>query len=431
MSLTQHHNSFESRQLRLSTLTRIRWVAVTGQTVAVIIIAYGLGFPMPVLLCAALIACSVWLNLFLTMRYPATQRIAPAGLFGVLLFDVLQLAGLLYMTGGLQNPFAILIIVPVVVCATVLPLGFTIQLGATAVVLTSLLALINQPLPWYPGTELVLPLVYVAGTWVAIVSTLVFTTVYAWRVAGEARELADALNATELALQRETHLSAIDGLAAAAAHELGTPLATIALVAKEMSRALKDEPRHADDLALMLSQAERCRDILQRLRSLSPDSTDPLAKLSLTALIEDVVAPHRDFDVEITSQPGRCIGEEPVANRSPGVLYGLGNIVENAVDFAKASVTVNWGWDADKVRVVVSDDGAGFPVDMLDRLGEPYSSSRIPGERESGGGLGLGLFIARTLLSRSGATILFGNGSEPGQGAVVRIEWPRQQFESS
>lgn len=419
----------QSPLLRLSTFVRIRWLAVAGQSAALLLVDTVLGFPLPVIACVALVILSAVLNLYLTLRYPAAQRMLPRAVFAVLLFDILQLSGLLYLTGGAQNPFLVLVIVPVVVSATVLPLVMTIALGILAVAATTLLAFYHLPLPWYPGTELVFPIMYLGGQWVAIVSSLVFTAVYAWRVAAEARQLSEALAETELILQREQHLSAIDGLAAATAHELGTPLATIALVAKEMSKALAGEERFADDLALLTSQAARCRDILRRLSSLEADNRDYFDQLPLSSLVEEAVAPHRDFDVDIqtTTEPNEL--PEPVTRRNSGILYGLGNIIENAVDFARGRVVVERSWTDDVVRITVTDDGTGFPSDIIDRLGEPYSPGVARRERASGGGLGLGLFIARTLLARSGASIAFRNAAKPGLGAQVTVEWPRQAFE--
>jgi two-component system sensor histidine kinase RegB len=347
------------------------------------------------------------------------------------MFDVLQLAGLLYLTGGLQNPFSLLIIVPVVISATALPVTLTVMLGVTAITLASLLALYRAPLPWYPGETFDLPLIYVAGMWGGIVSSLVFTAVFAWRVASEGRQLADALSATELVLQREQHLTAIDGLAAAAAHELGTPLATIALVGKEMSKALAGDARFSEDLTLLNAQIARCRDILKRLSTLETDSPHFLDRIPLTAMIDEVIAPHREFGVEIRQVTRNDGASEPVASRNPGVMYGLGNIVENAVDFARKTVTVDMRWSAENASVEVTDDGTGFPSGMIDHLGEPYHSGRpARRERESGGGLGLGLFIAKTLLIRSGANVVFSNGTEPGQGARVTVTWPRRALEA-
>jgi two-component system sensor histidine kinase RegB len=417
----------QSQRLRLNTLIRLRWLAIVGQSVTVIIVAYWLDFPLPVSLCFALIACSAWLNLLLTFRYPAAHRLTPLAAFITLTFDALQLAGLLYMTGGLTNPFSLLMTVPVIISATSLSLRLTALLGALVMAMATLLAFYHLPLPWFEGAELSMPFIYVAGMWTAVFCSTTFTAVYAWRVAEEARLLANALAATELVLQREQHLSALDGLAAAAAHELGTPLATIALVAKEMERALRGDPKYHEDVTLLRTQSERCRDILKRLTSLSSESEQHLARLPLTSLVEEVTAPHRDFGIAIRLEPGERIGPEPVARRNPGVIYGLGNLVENAVDFAAGAVTIRWRWDEREVVFDIIDDGPGFPPEIIDRIGEPYMSTRH-GAAERGGGLGLGLFIAKTLLERSGATLSFYNANEPGQGAVVQVNWPREAF---
>ncbi|MFC5991672.1 ActS/PrrB/RegB family redox-sensitive histidine kinase [Limoniibacter endophyticus] len=415
----------QSQRLRVNTLIRLRWLAIIGQTAAVLFVAFWLNFPMPVALCLGLIGILAALNLFLIYHYPASHRLTPLTAFALMTFDALQLAALLYLTGGLTNPFSVLLVVPVVISAASLPLRMTITLGIFVIGLTTALSTYHYPLPWQ-GEPILIPLLYIAGIWVAVVSTIVFTAVYSWRVAQESRLLANALAATEIILQREQHLSALDGLAAAAAHELGTPLATISLVAKEMQRALGEDERYGEDVALLRSQSERCREILKRLTSLSSEGEAHLAHLPLTSMLEEVSAPHRDFGIRIIKREGVIDGPEPVAKRNAGVLYGLGNLVENAVDFASEKVFIRWGWNAQTVRIEISDDGRGFTLDILDRIGEPYMSTR-EGD-EMGGGLGLGLFIAKTLLERSGATLTFGNSLEPGIGAVVSIVWPRHLF---
>ncbi len=415
-----------SRRPRLTTLVRVRWLAVAGQTAAVMFVALYLQFAFPVGICFGLIAASAWLNLYLAFRFPTNHRLNPAAASLVLAFDVLQLAGLLYLTGGLQNPFVVLMIVPVIISATSLSARHTLALGLLVVVCTSVLIVRHMALPWYPGQTIDLPFLFVIGIWCAIISALGFTAIYAFRVAEEARLLANALAATELVLQREQHLSALDGLAAAAAHELGTPLATITLVAREMEKALGNEPKFREDVTLLRSQSERCREILKRLTSLSSEGEPQLSQLPLTSLIEEVIAPHRDFGISIELVPGERTGPEPVGRRNPGVLYGLGNLVENAVDFAQAKVVMRWGWNESRVTLSIADDGPGFPAEIIDRIGEPYMSTRQGAE--PGGGLGLGLFIAKTLLERSGASLSFSNSNGPGEGAVVEIVWPRTSF---
>ena len=418
-----------SRRPRLTTLVRVRWLAIAGQTAAVMLVALYLQFPFAVGICFALIACSAWLNLYLAFRFPTNHRLNPEAASLVLAFDILQLAGLLYLTGGLQNPFVILMIVPVIISATSLSARHTLTLALLVVACTSVLSIRHEPLPWYPGEELNLPFLFVIGIWCAITSALGFTGVYAYRIAEEARQLGDALSAAELILQREQHLTALDGLAAAAAHELGTPLATIALVVKEMQRSYAKNPVDAglgEDIALLHSQTQRCREILQRLTSLSSENEEHMSRLPLSSLIEEVIAPHRNFGVTIEVQKVEGPKPEPVTRRNPGLLYGLGNLVENAVDFARGNVSVTWGWTDNQVSVTIQDDGEGFKPEILDRIGEPYMTSRD--NNRNGGGLGLGLFIAKTLLERSGAQIAFRNRSNPGQGAEVKVVWPRSTF---
>ncbi|MCC0038681.1 MAG: ActS/PrrB/RegB family redox-sensitive histidine kinase [Brucellaceae bacterium] len=419
----------EPHHLRLNTLIRLRWLAIIGQSAAVIAVGYWLEFPLPVAICFALIAASAWLNLFLAFRYPTAHRLEPFAAIGILVFDTFQLAGLLYMTGGLTNPFSLLMTVPVVISATSMPLRWTTLLGLLVVAQATVLAVWHLPLPWFPGTMLAMPFIYVAGVWLAVVSSIAFTAIYAYRVAEEARLLATALAATELVLQREQHLSALDGLAAAAAHELGTPLATIALVAKEMERALSDDERFREDVTLLRSQSERCRGILKRLTSLSSEGEAHISRMPLTSVIEEVIAPHRDFGIDMKLEPGVRNGPEPVGRRNPGVIYGLGNLIENAVDFARSAVTVRWRWSEEAVAIEIIDDGPGYPAEIIDRIGEPYMSKRQADA--GGGGLGLGLFIAKTLLERSGASLGFSNAGGEGKGAIVTINWPRAAFEQS
>ncbi|MEN5296905.1 ActS/PrrB/RegB family redox-sensitive histidine kinase [Brucella sp. TWI559] len=420
-----------SRRPRLTTLVRLRWLAIAGQTAAVLFVALYLQFSFVISICLALISSSAWLNLYLAFRFPNNHRLNPDAASLVLAFDILQLAGLLYLTGGLQNPFIILMIAPVIISATSLSVRHTLALALLVVFCTTFLLMHHRPLPWYPGETLVLPFLFVGGIWCAIISALGFTGVYAYRIAEETRQLGDALTATELILQREQHLTALDGLAAAAAHELGTPLATITLVVKEMQRTYAkkpdSDPALAEDIALLQSQAARCREILQRLTSLSSENEEHMSRLPFSSLIEEVIEPHRNFGValEVTKIDGPK--PEPVVRRNPGLLYGLGNLVENAVDFASDKVSVTWGWTDAHVTVTIEDDGEGFKPEILDRIGEPYMTSR-DSTHNGGGGLGLGLFIAKTLLERSGAQISFRNRKNPGQGAEVKVVWPRAAF---
>ncbi|HEX8663641.1 MAG TPA: ActS/PrrB/RegB family redox-sensitive histidine kinase [Beijerinckiaceae bacterium] len=419
-----------ARRLRLDTLVRLRWLAVIGQSAAVAGVHFGFGFPLPFGACFAVIAAAALLNLGLAIRHPASHRLGDDAATLLLAFDILQLAVLLYLTGGLQNPFAMLFLAPVLISATALPPQRTLALGCLAVGAASFLVSFHKPLPW-AGQAIDLPFLYVSGVWTAILLGVAFTGVYAWRVAEEARQLAEALAATERVLAREQHLSQLDGLAAAAAHELGTPLATIALVAKELDHALPKEGPVAEDIALLREQVERCRQILAKLTSLGEDEPAFLGTMTLSHLLEEVVEPQRALDIEIAVETGGE-GPEPACRRSPGLIHGLANILDNAADFAKDLVEVEARWTPQEVRIEIRDDGPGFAPEVLLRAGEPYVTTRGPKERaadEEAGGLGLGLFIAKTLIERSGAQLTLSNAAPPASGAVVRIVWPRASFE--
>jgi two-component system sensor histidine kinase RegB len=420
----------EARRLRLDTLIRLRWLAVTGQLVAVLAVHYGFGFPLPIEGALVVIALSMALNLVLKVRYPFSYRMDVSAAVGLLAYDVLQLAALLYLTGGLENPFAFLFLAPVMISATTLPPARTAQLGALAMVCASALAFWHQPLPWTPGDSVPLPPLYIAGVWLSILLGLTFIGAYAWRVSEESRQLSDALAATELVLAREQHLSQLDGLAAAAAHELGTPLGTIALVVRELDRAMPETDPHKEDIGLLREQVERCRAILGTITSLGAEPEGPYGIMTVSHLLEEVVAPHRAVGPEIMVDTAGD-GPEPACSRNAGLMYGLGNLIENAVDFARDRVRVSATWDQRVVRIEIRDDGGGFPPEVIDRLGEPYVTARSgPGRsREAGEGLGLGLFIAKTLIERTGASLSLSNGGPSDRGAVVTVRWPRESFE--
>jgi two-component system sensor histidine kinase RegB len=217
-------------------------------------------------------------------------------------------------------------------------------------------------------------------------------------------------------------------LAAAAAHELGTPLATIQLTAKEMLRDLKDNDLLREDAELMVTQARRCRDILKRLGEVQSVSDIRHDRVELLAALEEAAAPLQGLGPVVdVSLSGQVSGDPPVLRRMPEVLYGIGNFIENSVDFAATRVTVEGRWDASHVYIKVSDDGPGFSPDILSKIGEPYVTTRsgTPGQ----GGLGLGVFIAKTMIENSGGTVRFSNAGSAG-GAVVAIRWPRKQLEA-
>jgi len=413
-------------RISLRRLVLIRWVAVGGQALTLLIVHYGLGFRLPLRPTFAVVAASMLMNngVFLLRRRVAT-RLNEREATAYLGYDLLQLAILLFLTGGLQNPFAILILAPVTVAATILSQRPVIALAVFAVAAITVLALWHEPLPWR-AEPLVFPPELVLGTWTALVLATVFIAGYTWSVAQEARRLRDAVAATQLALAREQRVSAVGGLAAAAAHELGSPLATIAVVAKELVHDLPPDSPHRDDATLLLSQSERCRRILAELAHRpEADGGSPYTRLPISALVETTGALYRADGVRlIFATTGTPPEAEPLVRRSPEIMHGLNNLVQNAVQFAQHEVSVTIFWDVATVTVEIADDGPGFPAHLLGRLGEPYLSTRAGASDH----MGLGIFIAQSLLERSGARVSFDNLAEGG--AHVVISWNRANLET-
>ncbi|MCF6199241.1 MAG: ActS/PrrB/RegB family redox-sensitive histidine kinase [Hyphomicrobiaceae bacterium] len=427
--------------LRLGTITRLRWFAVIGQTATICILYFGLGFVFPVGWCLSLVALSAWLNIILRLIYPSSYRLIASYAALILGFDIWNLTALLYLTGGLQNPFSFLLLVPVTISASTQYPRITIQLGILAIGCATLLAFFHFPLPWYADHRPQSNEVYLIGLWFSVVIGITFMAFYAWRISRETQDMSNALAAAELVLAREQKLTALDGLAAAAAHELGTPLSTIILIAKELRTQCDGRKETAADLDLMTSQAERCQKILSTLSQKRGETDLIHNQLTIEEMINEAVEPYRSFGKGITintspspdakTDEGRL---EPILERNSGLLYGIGNIVENAVDFAYSQVVIDASWDENYIKIIISDNGPGFAMEILDLLGEPYISSRHPPGREQPHeketGLGLGFFIAKTLLERSGATLKLKNTASPKTGAIITLVWRRESIQA-
>ncbi|WP_448189278.1 ActS/PrrB/RegB family redox-sensitive histidine kinase [Azospirillum sp. sgz301742] len=416
--------SAKDGRVTLRTLIFIRWIAVVGQLATVLMVQGWLGYALPVGPVLAAIGASVLLNMVAMAQRGGRMRLADRDAALYLAYDMLQLTLLLYLTGGLSNPFAALLLAPITVGAAILSRYSVVLLTGLNLFCLTVLALWHFPLPWAEPTPVVAPLL-AFGLWMSLSVSAVFIAAYVFRVADEARRFADALAATQVALAREQRLSSLGALAAAAAHELGSPLGTIAVVAKELSKELPPDSEFAEDVALLQSQVMRCREILADLaRKPEADGGDPFERLPLTALIDAAAAPHRlgtvEFHVEAAPNEN---DEEPVIRRAPEIIHGLGNFIQNAHQFAERHVNVQAGWDRGAVVVSVTDDGPGFPPQVLSRIGEPYISTR--GER--GGHMGLGIFIAQTLLEKTGASVSFTNNR--GGGARVVVRWDRAILE--
>lgn len=421
--------------VRLRTLTTLRWLAVAGQLSAILIVHFALGFPAPLGLCLAVIATSAWLNIFTMLRLPAQRYLSDREAAAYIAFDIVQLCGLLFLTGGLQNPFSVLILAPVTIAASVLPVRLTVLIGALAFAGVSTLANYHLPLPWRVGEAIVFPSVLIIGVWVALSFGVAFFAAYAHRIAAESAQLRSALAASQLVLAREERLAALGGLAAAAAHELGTPLATIQLTAKEMADDLRGNGVLEDDARLLVSQAQRCRDILGRLSNRGEEGDQVMDRIAVELMLKEAAAPFLDSPagpaVIFEMKGGGEDEAAPVLRRRPEIIFGVRNIIENAVFHARSKVLVASDWDKDAFIVEVHDDGPGFSADILGRLGEPYLGARMRARAGAArtGGLGLGFFIAKTLLERTGAAISFDNRTwehdRASSGAWVAVRWPR------
>lgn len=416
--------------LRLRTLVLLRWagLAAQGVTLATILLTPGPDAPWPQ--CLAVMGAGAALNLGIHFA-SGHDRMATSWEAALqLAFDILQLSALLFFTGGVANPFSLLLVAPVTLAAATLPPRYAVGLGLLTVACAAALAFFFVPAPWTLGGLALQPLSHRLGAVAAITTGVLFSAGYAWRASREAARMELALDVTQSVLAREQRLSALGGLAAAAAHELGTPLATISVVAKELVREAPDGALR-EDAQLLVSQAERCREILRRLTE-TPEQTDEMhGRMSLTQFLNEIIEPKAEAAVRVealvTGPPGVMA---PDIRRMPEVIHAMASFLDNAIDFAASEVLVTARFDQAAVTVEVRDDGPGFASDVLARLGQPYITSRPAGEGSKSGhtGMGLGFFIAKTLLERTGAAVDFRNGKP--SGALVAVRWARDSIET-
>ncbi|APE45072.1 two-component sensor histidine kinase [Sulfitobacter alexandrii] len=421
--------------IRLRTMIVLRWVAIIGQLVAITVAQVMFGLQLALSLCYFAVGVSIIGNLIATFVFPENKRLTERENLAMIMFDLLQIAFLLYLTGGLNNPFALLLLGPVTISATALSLRSTVLLCTTAIVLVTVLAFSHLPLINSEGEVLKIPALFNFGQWTALVIAIIFTSAYSRRVTSEVHSMGDALAATQMALAREQKLTDLGGVVAAAAHELGTPLATIKLTSSELLNDLRDHPELAEDAALIRDQADRCRDILRDMGRAGKDDLH-LRQAPLEAVVAEAAEPHVDRGIKVIRQhaPARDgARDQPTILRKPEIIHGLRNLIQNGVDFASETVWIETDWTDELISIRIIDDGPGFPPDVLGRIGDPFvrqrKVSQIMGARPEYEGMGLGLFIAKTLLERSGARLRFANGPEhPPSGAVVEVIWPVEKL---
>lgn len=427
MTQSMRNDAFTiANRVRLDTLLKLRWIVMSGEAIVLLIITVGLGLEAKLTPILSLVGIYAVSNIFLQKYYPPHHRLKPEAATALFSFDVVLFTLLLYQTGGLTNPFAILYVVPVIISAGALPPRWTIQLGALTIICASLLVNFHEPLPWFPGDEFKVNVLYLAGNWAAIVLTIFFAAFFTLKIESDNRNLSAALKATERAIEREKRLSSLDGLAAAAAHELGTPLSTIALVAQELANSPSNDKETHEDLILILDEVDRCRTLLTRLSGRIPDSEKFLQRVPIDVFLDKLATRARKSPKEFELVK-KGHGPEPTVRMNAPILMALTNVIDNATEFAATTVKISVFWDRDQLALEVRDDGPGFAQEVLPHIGQPYISTRKTIDRSphsiEGGGLGLGMFIAKTLIKRSGASVQFLNSKPPQTGAITRVTW--------
>lgn len=438
-----HDLNAPSDWVRLRTLVLLRWMAIAGQLTAILIAWRYYGIELHLTMSLAIVGTAVAFNLFSMLAFPQTKRLSEGEALYALMFDTIQLSLLLFLTGGLNNPFALLILAPATIAATALQTRSTAFIGLVTVILVTLIS--RYSLPLRTGSEILeVPRLFGFGFWLAIVTGVIFLGVYARRVAFEMQSMSQALLATQMTLAREQKLTDLGGVVAATAHELGTPLATIKLVSTEMIDELSDHPELRDDAALIREQADRCRDILRSMGRAGKDDLH-MRSAPFSAVVHEAAEPHVARGKALRFTPGEAspaLLDQPLILRRPEIIHGLRNLIQNAVDFAAAQVWIDLTWNDRQIAVRIADDGVGFPRHLIGRIGDPFVRHRRDGERDprpAYDGMGLGLFIAKTLLERTGATLGFSNGGDPflaederlaRSGAVVDVVWQREAIEA-
>ena len=410
----------ENLNLDKKTLVFLRWIAIFGQLFSVNLVYFFLDLNFPILFCHLVIVIGLFTNLYLQFGFKATLlKDLYSSLF--LMYDIIQLSILLFLTGGIFNPFAILLIVPTIVSSTFLSMGSTIILGSSTIILLFVLTFFNLPLPGMEEYVLSFPNYYVTGILISLIIGLIFLSYFGIRFAGETKKRSNALNKLQQILAKEYELESLGGQAAAAAHSLGTPLATISVVAKEMKKEVGEGSKLTKDIDLLISQTKRCSEILKKISQKKIISDEFLSSMSFDDLLEDIIKSFKEStEKNIKLNTNRDINKIEI-KRNPELVYGLRNFIGNAVKFAKQNIQISIVRDNINLYILIEDDGPGFPEDIIKALGEPYIKSRSK-MLKNNAGLGLGTFLGKTLLERQSAVILFENGSIF-NGAKVQIKW--------
>ena len=410
----------ENLHLDKKTLVILRWIAITGQLIAVNIVYNYLELSFPIKICHIVIFVGFLTNLFLQFKIKSNQlKDIYSSLF--LIYDLVQLSVLLYLTGGISNPFSLLLIVPAIVSSTFLSMGTTIILGGITILSLLILTKIHLPLPGSAEYILSFPTFYIFGILISIIVGLIFLSYFGIRFAGETKKRSEALNKLQQVIAKEYELESLGGQAAAAAHSLGTPLATITVVAKELRKEINKDSKYSKDLDLLISQTKRCGDILKQISQKEIVEDKFMKAVNFEDLLVEILRSFMETsnkEIKLTSNNDKNKFD---IKRSPEIIYGLRNFIGNAVKFSRNKVEVEIVSNDKDICIKISDDGPGFPDDIIKIVGEPYIRSKSK-KINNKSGLGLGTFLGKTLLERQGAKLKF-NKNNKYKGAQVEISW--------
>ena len=410
----------ENLNLDKKTLVFLRWIAIFGQLFSVNLVYFYLDLNFPVLLCHIVILIGFATNIYLQFGLKAAL-LKDLYSSSFLMYDIIQLSVLLFLTGGIFNPFAILLIVPTIVSSTFLSMGSTIILGSLTIILLFVLTFFNMPLPGMEEYVLSFPNYYVTGILISLIIGLIFLSYFGIRFAGETKKRSDALNKLQQILAKEYELESLGGQAAAAAHSLGTPLATISVVSKELRKEVGDNSKLTKDIDLLISQTKRCSEILKKISQKKIISDEFLSSMDFEDLLEEIIKSFKESsDKNIQLNTNKYVNKIDI-KRNPELVYGLRNFIGNAVKFSNENIIISIISDNINLFVLIEDDGPGFPEDIIKALGEPYIKSRSK-KSKINSGLGLGTFLGKTLLERQSAVISFENDGSL-NGARVKIKW--------
>ena len=415
----------ENLNLDRKTLVFLRWIAILGQIIAVNLVFFFLELEFPITLAYIIIFAGLITNLFLQFRIKSIQlKDFYASIF--LIYDLIQLSFLLYLTGGISDPFSILLIIPAIVSSTFLSVGTTIILGFLTISFLFLLTIFHYPLPGLSEYSLIFPKYYIVGLFIAIIIGLIFLSYFGIRFSGETKKRSEALIKLKEMISKEYELESLGGQAAAAAHSLGTPLATISVVATELKKEIGNNQNYSKDIDLLISQTRRCSEILKKISKKQIKEDQFFSFVKLEDLLEEIIISFRETSSKKISLTTDGDTNKINIKRSPEIIYGLRNFIGNAVKFSKSEVSIILESDEKTIEVIINDNGPGFPEDIKTVIGEPYIKSKSK-EVSSNAGLGLGTFLGKTLLEKKHAILSFSKDRKLG-GASVKISWNVNNF---